>query len=118
MKDLSARISVCVLGSFILQSVAVALLMIPVVVQKAEAIIVNINARANSQANPVEVFLEAGTYQANPIGTEDRGTYDAWTAWSSTNCGSLVSSGKHNCYNANHLHLSFTALNVEKRARP
>jgi hypothetical protein len=48
--------------------------------------IVNINARANSENNTVELFLEAGIYDVNPIGIADGGAYDTWNAWSSTSC--------------------------------
>ena len=35
----------------------------------AQSQIININSRSNNQANPVKVFLEAGPYLVEPIGS-------------------------------------------------
>ena len=50
------------------------------------AAIVNLNARSNDLANPVELSLAAGTYTITPIGTADGGLYNAWNAWGATTC--------------------------------
>lgn len=52
----------------------------------AAAAIININSRSNSSANPVEIFLEAGTYNVEPIGIAGGGLYDSWIAWTSSSC--------------------------------
>ncbi len=52
----------------------------------AQSQIININSRSNNQSNPVNVFLEAGTYQVEPIGTADGGAFNAWNPWSRTSC--------------------------------
>ena len=52
----------------------------------AYADIININSRTNNLSNPVQVYLDAGTYIVEPIGVNDGGTYDAWSAWSRTTC--------------------------------
>jgi len=52
----------------------------------ASATIININSRSNSSANPVEIFLEAGTYKVEPIGIAGGGLYDSWIAWANTSC--------------------------------
>jgi len=52
----------------------------------ASATIININSRSNSSANPVEIFLEAGTYNVEPIGIAAGGLYDSWIAWASAGC--------------------------------
>ncbi len=53
----------------------------------AKADIININSRSNNQSNPVKVFLEAGSYLVEPIGTADGGAFNAWNPWSRTSCG-------------------------------
>ena len=50
-------------------------------VNLAAATIINIDARSKSSANPVEIFLEAGTYNVEPIGIAAGGLYDSWIAW-------------------------------------
>ena len=55
----------------------------------ASATIININSRSNSSANPVEIFLEAGTYNVEPIGIAGGGLYDSWIAWASAGCNNL-----------------------------
>ncbi len=52
----------------------------------AEPMIINLNAGTNNASNPVQVFLESGTYIVEPIGTDNGGTYNAWNAWGSTTC--------------------------------
>ena len=55
----------------------------------AGATIINVNSLVNSVINPVDVFLQPGTYTVQPIGIADGGTYDAWSAWASTSCANL-----------------------------
>ena len=46
------------------------------------AFIVNIDATTNGPANPVVVYMNAGTYNVTPIGIADGGAYNAWLGWS------------------------------------
>lgn len=55
-------------------------------VNLAAATIININSRSNSSANPVNIFLEAGTYNVELIGIAGGGLYDSWIAWTSASC--------------------------------
>lgn len=48
---------------------------------EAAPTIVNVNARTNSNGNPVIVDFAAGTYDVVPIGIADGGAYDAWNPW-------------------------------------
>ena len=67
--------------------VAIVLLMVSLTpFGAAKAQIVDINSRANNLANPVEIFLDAGTYSVEPIGAEDGGAFNSWSAWSRTTC--------------------------------
>jgi hypothetical protein len=63
-----------------LTGLAVGLLMIGIV-GTGNATIVNMDAKINSNSNPVVVFFNAGTYDVIPIGVADGGTYNAWNAW-------------------------------------
>ena len=47
----------------------------------SKASMVDINAYSNTTTNPVVKYFEAGTYNVTPIGIDDGGTYNAWTAW-------------------------------------
>jgi hypothetical protein len=47
---------------------------------------VNLDAKVNNAANPVEIFLEAGTYTVTPVGTDQGGAWDAWNPWGPTTC--------------------------------
>ena len=53
---------------------------------QARAAIVDINPRLNDLGNPLEIFLEAGTYTVTSTGIADGGAYDGWSNWSSTTC--------------------------------
>lgn len=50
------------------------------------SMIVNLNASTNSLTNPVNVYLQAGTYLVEPIGISDGGAFNAYNAWGSTSC--------------------------------
>jgi len=52
--------------------------------------IVNIDARSNTPANPITLFLTAGTYNVDPIGIEQGGLYNAWDANFTDNIPSWV----------------------------
>ena len=52
----------------------------------SDADIVNIDAVSNSIGNPVEVFLEPGTYIVEPIGVSSGGAFDAWNPFGFTTC--------------------------------
>jgi hypothetical protein len=52
----------------------------------ANAVIVNINSDLNDLLNPVNVFLDAGTYTVTNVGVADGGAFDGWTNWSFTTC--------------------------------
>jgi hypothetical protein len=54
---------------------------------QARAATVDINSRINDLGNPVQIFLDAGTYTVSNVGTADSGAYDGWSNWSSTTCG-------------------------------
>jgi K319L-like, PKD domain len=54
--------------------------------QDSYALIVDINAKINNEANPIEAFLDAGTYQIEVIGTANGGLFNSWSAWSFTTC--------------------------------
>ena len=43
--------------------------------------IVDINARINSEKNPVSMKLPKGVYTIKVIGVADGGAYDAWKPW-------------------------------------
>lgn len=58
---------------------------------QAHAAIVNINSGFNYLGNPVQIFLDAGTYSVTNIGVADGGAFDGWSNWNSTTCG--VTSG-------------------------
>lgn len=47
---------------------------------------INLNAQENNVENPIELFLNAGTYEIHVIGTDEGGLYDGWSAWDDTNC--------------------------------
>ena len=63
-----------------------ALLLYALTLHNADAAIVNINSRVNYLGNPVDIFLDAGTYTVTPTGTTDSGAYNAWNPWSRTSC--------------------------------
>ena len=48
--------------------------------------IVNVNSRVHGRENPLNIWLEAGTYTVTPIGVADGGTYDSWLAWTTVSC--------------------------------
>lgn len=48
--------------------------------------IVNVDAEVNSVRRPVFVVLAPGTYEVTPVGVEQGGAWDAWTAWFAHNC--------------------------------
>lgn len=52
----------------------------------ARAVVVNVNARSNSQENPAQILLNAGTYAVTPLGAADGGAFNAWSAWRFTTC--------------------------------
>jgi hypothetical protein len=67
------------------------LLLLPLVIldflpRAALALIVDIDATANTIGNPVTVFLAAGTYSVTPIGVAGGGIYDAWDPWDDATC--------------------------------
>ena len=45
--------------------------------------IIDIDARLNSNNNPISLMLSAGIYSVDYIGKNDGGAYDAWNAWGS-----------------------------------
>ncbi|KHD05126.1 hypothetical protein PN36_30290 [Candidatus Thiomargarita nelsonii] len=47
------------------------------------------NAQTNNASNPIQVFLESGTYIVEPIGTDKGGTYNAWNAWGLNTSGTV-----------------------------
>lgn len=55
-------------------------------VGNANAVIIDLNSRVNDLNNPVNLNLDAGTYNIDPIGTADGGLYNAWNAWGITTC--------------------------------
>lgn len=46
--------------------------------------IVNIDAKTNTQKNPIVKFFKAGAYEVSVIGTSQGGRYDAWSLWDIT----------------------------------
>jgi hypothetical protein len=50
-------------------------------VQPSAALIVDIDALINTNANPITGTFGAGTYEVVPIGTADGSAFDAWNAW-------------------------------------
>ena len=58
---------------------------------KADPMIVDLNAKTTTSTNPVIVSLEAGTYSVTPIGIDDGGAFNAWTAWYNAEKGWLNS---------------------------
>ena len=52
----------------------------------AEANTIDINSRTHHAGNPVNIFLEATTYQIDVIGTGDGGAFNSWSAWNFTTC--------------------------------
>ena len=61
-------------------------IMLTIITTNVHAMTVDINSRTNNQSNPVAIFLDAGTYMVEPIGTAEGGSYCAWNAWGSTSC--------------------------------
>jgi len=55
----------------------------------ASAQIINLDAKTNGNASPVNLNLDAGTYTIDPIGITAGGDFDAWNAWGKTTCTSL-----------------------------
>ncbi len=51
--------------------------------EKAHAVMVDVDGVNNYLSNPVQVFLNAGTYKV----TAKSGTYDAWSAWDGVSSG-------------------------------
>ena len=66
--------------------VALVLTSLALLPELADAVVVNVNGRLHSEANPVEIVLEAGTYRVTPIGTANGGVFNSWNAWASTTC--------------------------------
>lgn len=58
-------------------------------VGNANAYIINLDASKNGYANPVELFLSAGTYDVDVIGVAGGGKWNAWTAWDLNNPNNL-----------------------------
>ncbi len=54
--------------------------------QPSSALIIDIDGTSNNLANPVTVFLTAGTYSVTPIGISGGGLYDAWNPFGTTSC--------------------------------
>lgn len=48
------------------------------------ATVIDIDATANNKTNAVVLFLTAGTYEVNVIGSSQGGKYDAWSLWNFT----------------------------------
>jgi hypothetical protein len=55
----------------------------------ASAQIINLDAKTNGNATPINLSLDAGTYTIDPIGMFAGGDFDAWNAWGKTTCTSL-----------------------------
>lgn len=53
----------------------------------AHAVVVDINSQSNDLGNPVQIFLDAGTYTVTNVGISSGGTYDGWSNWDFTSCG-------------------------------
>ena len=72
--------------------VIVFLLAIAVIVATpvSASMIVNLNAATNSLTNPVNVYLQAGTYLVEPIGISNGGAFNAWNPWGSTSCAQFT----------------------------
>ena len=75
------------MNKLIRRSLATVIFLISILGSQAYAAIVNINSGANHLGNPVQVFLDAGTYSVTNIGVADGGAYDGWSNWSFTTCG-------------------------------
>ena len=43
--------------------------------------VINLDAKLNSESNPISMNLSAGTYSVDFIGIDDGGIYDSWNAW-------------------------------------
>ncbi len=48
--------------------------------------IIKLDAKRNTQKNPVALYLSAGTYQVTPIGKQQGGNHSAWSVWGHTTC--------------------------------
>lgn len=48
--------------------------------------IITLDAKRNTQNNPVPLYLRAGTYQVTPIGKHQGGNQTAWSVWEHTTC--------------------------------
>jgi hypothetical protein len=46
--------------------------------------VVDIDATTNNRANPITLFLTAGTYEVTVVGPSQGGKYDAWSLWNFT----------------------------------
>ena len=51
-----------------------------------KAAIVNINPDFNDLLNPINLFLNAGSYNVRVVGVAEGGIADAWTPWANTTC--------------------------------
>lgn len=48
--------------------------------------IVKLDAKINTQKNPAQLYLRAGTYKVTPIGKYHGGDKTAWSVWEKTTC--------------------------------
>ena len=71
-----------------LSMAAAAMLLLGLPASSAQAVIINLDSRVSATA-PIELFLEAGRYSVQPIGTARGGGFDAWSAWGATTCAAL-----------------------------
>jgi hypothetical protein len=58
-----------------------ALFFLGILCTETQASIVNINSLSNNESNPVNLTLQAGTYDVTPIGTAQGGAFNSWNAW-------------------------------------
>jgi len=74
------------MNKFIRRSIVLFIFVAGLFSLQVHAAIVDINPRSNDLGNPLEIFLEAGTYTVTSIGIADGGAYDGWSNWPSTTC--------------------------------
>ncbi|MGB0848069.1 MAG: hypothetical protein ACPGSM_15190 [Thiolinea sp.] len=66
-------------------SLSCLILLTPAIATAADQV-VKLDAKRNTQKNPAQLYLRAGTYKITPVGRHHGGDKGAWSVWGHTTC--------------------------------
>lgn len=87
--------------------------------------LINLDAKVNSDNQPVPLYLVKGRYEVRPVGRQSGGKFTAWSVWDRTNCARSAGcsrtvptryTGMHNNYYV--ISPNLTQATVNGRALP